>query len=943
MAKKTDIDELENEAQLQLGFPDELAGLIHAKIVEKVGDKRYLEQWAKDTADLHDLLMGRIDELRKNHHEVEDIYIRFLTSLKATIHDGLDEGDATSMLAQQLITRPIFDTLFEGYQFSQNNVVSEDLDNVLSELEEYGLDKELEPLTGFYESVKSRVSKLDNDVARQTVITELYEKFFTTAFPKTSESLGIAYTPVELVDFTLKSADEVMREEFGRGLTDEGVHVIDPFTGTGSFLVRLLNNPELIRDSDLYRKFTGELWANEILLLAYYIASVNIEMAYHQREQRQYQAFPGISLTDTFELFERDEDVSPKMLQGNNERITAQRKAPIRVVVGNPPWSAGQRSQNDNNANRDYPALDTSIRGSYAKRSSATNLNGLYDSYIRAIRWASDRIGDEGVVAFVIPYAWMDRSFADGMRLCLEEEFDAIWLFDMRGDIRKNIMSKGASKEGENVFGQKTQNGVCVSLFIKNPAKHRTKAEIHYHDIGDDLKHDAKLDIIRNASSISGLDWKTITPNPEGDWLNLRDPMFESFVELGNDDVKRGKAARPETIFRSYSGGIASGRDAWVYNFSKDNVASNMERMIDAYNEQVALLTEAKKQNRSIDPDTVLDMAPTRISWDGDLKTNAERQRKGTFDSRNIVSSLYRPFTIEHLYFDRQFNSRIYKQPSIFPLPDTENQLICITGKGATQFDCVISNSIADVNLFTPTQTFPRWVYRKDDDAKGELVREDNITNHAENLFQTLYKDPSITKDRIFDYVYGILHAPDYRERFANNLRFSLPRIPMADDFWVFADAGAALAQLHLGWTLDGDPLARTDLGILFNDKVTFPEMIPKNAFKVKRLAWQYRSKGKFIKYSQNLSIGPIPEEALRYTIGNRTPLQWIIDRYQVKVDKPSGIVNDPNDWIAKQRDADGKSRPGALVELIKRVTYLSIETAKIIDDLPNAVEEGKK
>ena len=947
--KKTGTDKPENGAQLQLGFPEELEGLIHAKIVDKVGDKRYLEQWAKDTAELHDLLVGRIDGLRKEHPEVEDIYTRFLTSLKATIHDGLDEGDATSMLAQQLITRPIFDTLFEGYQFSQNNVVSEGLDNVLSELEEYGLDKELEPLTGFYESVKSRVSELDNDTARQTVITELYEKFFTTAFPKTSESLGIAYTPMELVDFTLKSADEVMREEFGRGLTDEGVHVIDPFTGTGSFLVRLLNNPDLILDGDLHRKFTGELWANEILLLAYYIASVNIEMAYHQREQRQYQAFPGISLTDTFELFERDEDQFPVMLEANSDRITAQRNAPIRVVVGNPPWSAGQRSQNDNNANRVYPALDESIRGSYAKRSNTTLVNGLYDSYIRAIRWASDRIGAEGVVAFVIPYAWMDRSFADGMRFCLEEEFDAIWLFDLRGDIRKNMLSKGTAKEGENVFGQKTQNGVCVSLFIKNPAKHRTKAEIHYHDIGDDRKRDAKFEIIRNAGGINGLEWKTITPNPEGDWLNQRDPKFEFFVELGNDEVKRGKIARPETIFRSYSNGIVTRRDAWVYNFSKDNVTSNMERMIDAYNEQVVLLTEAKKQTPNIDPDTVLDVTPTRINWDSTLKTDAKKGHKGAFHDKHIIRSLYRPFTVEYLYFDRQFNSSINRLPSYFPTPEAENQLICVTAKGArSEFSCLITDTVPNLHTLDTGQTFPRWVYRKDD-TTGKQVREDNITNHAETRFQTLYKDPSITKDRIFDYVYGILHAPDYRERFANDLRLGLPRIPMADDFRAFADAGAALAHLHLGWTLDGDPLARTDLGVLFNDEATFPEMIPENAWKVQKMRFIERNEGKFIKYNQNLSIGPIPEEAFRYTIGNRTPLQWIIDRYQVKKDKDSGIINDPNDWIAEQHypppppPPNGRPRPDSLVELIRRVTYLSIETARIIDNLPNAVGEGEK
>ena len=925
--------------QLEFGFPEELAGLIYAKIVDKVGDKRYLEQWAKDTAELHDLLVSRIDKLRADKVEVAKVYDEFLASIHASIHDGLDESDASSMLAQQLITSPVFDALFENYEFSQNNVVSSSLNAVLKRIKEYGLEAELTPLQQFYDSVSERIAGIDNDEGKQRVITELYEKFFTTAFPKTSASFGIAYTPMELVDFTLHSANEVMQSEFGRGLGDEGVHIIDPFTGTGSFIVRLLSSPKLVGDSDLQRKFTSELWANEILLLAYYIASVNIEMAYFDRGERKYESFPGISLTDTFELNENEQQQIPEMLEGNSDRINAQLNAPIRVIVGNPPWSTGQRSENDNNANRDYPKLDESIQGSYADKSSANNLNALYDSYIRAIRWASDRIGDEGIVAFVTNGGWLDGASTDGMRLCIEEEFDAVWLFNLRGNAR--LKGEAWRREGDKIFGQASRAPVLISLFIKNPSNRRPKAEIRYSDIGDYKKRDEKLEIIRKAGSVSRLQWKTITPNSEGDWVNQRDPLFQTFIELGNDEVKRGRALIPDTIFYSFSNGLKSNRDAWVYNFSREKVASNMTRMIEKYNEQVTQLAAARKKNPNIKTNDVLDMDPTSISWGGSLKNYAERGLKGYFDEERIVPSLYRPFTMKHLYFDPQFIERSYRLTSYFPTPQSKNQLICVSGKGASDdFGCMMTDTVPSNHTLDTGQAFPRWVYQKNE-TTGEFERDDNITDHVLDLFKEHYENDRITKDDIFDYVYGVLHAPDYRESFATDLRLSLPRIPMADDFRAFANAGAELAVLHLNWPEPQRSSKAGELSIFYNGEApSFLELIPENAFSVSRMSWSESGDDKYINYNKQIKIGPIPKEALIYTIGGQTPLKWITDRFLVKPDTASGIINDPNDWIAEQKDELGGLQPDALFQHIKRITHLSIETKRIIDNLPNAIEK---
>lgn len=924
--------------QMVFAFPEPLAPLIHAKIVEKVGDRHYLEHWAKDTAELHDLLVERINTLRQNHREVEEVYESFINSLHASINDGIGKTVATSMLAQQLITKPIFDALFENYKFNETNPVSISLDKVLKVLKDYGLDTELKKLSRFYKSVKDRISGLDNDEARQTVITELYEKFFTTAFHKISKSLGIAYTPIELVDFTLASADYALRNEFGRSLSDEGVHIIDPFTGTGSFIVRLLQNTNLIKDKDLHRKFTSELWANEILLLAYYIACVNIEMAFHQRSSSNYKSFPGISLTDSFESYKSRQSYLPGFLSENNKRIEGQIKSSIQVVVGNPPWSAREK-EDMNNPRREYEYLDGDIRQTYAKRSTAKNLNPLYDYYIRAICFASARIDEKcgGVIALVTNSGWLDGTSMDGMRLCLEEEFDAIWIFDLRGNINKNIESRGAAREGDNVFDSKSKSGVCINIFVKNPNKKQKKAEIRYHDIGDDLKCKEKLGKISQFISIEGLkSWNHIIPNREGDWVKQRDPIFENLIELGNHNVKNTKTAQPETIFISYSGGLKTNRDAWAYNFNRNKVANHMQKMIDVYNEQCEILAKARKNNPNINLNLVLDANSNRISWDSTLRLDVIKNKKGSFDTTKIVPALYRPFTIEYLYFDRQFNNSVHHQPSYFPKSNKENRVICITGNGAVQFACLITDHIPDVNLFTPTQTFPRYTYQKDIKT-GEIQQNDNITDYSLKHFRASYSDQTITKDNIFDYVYGILHASDYRERFVVNLRVGLPRIPIATDFWAFAKAGARLTELHLGWRLDGDPSATTDLGLQFKNNPNFPDMIDDAYWHVKKMKLEEKDSQLFVIYNQYIKIGPIPSESTQYTLCNRTPLEWVINRYKEKIDKPSQITNNPNDWITEQKTAD------ALFQLIKRVTYLSTESAKVIKNLPKSAQKDQK
>ena len=897
--------------------------VIYARIVEKCGEREYWETWAKDIADIHGDLVRRMERLREKA-DIERTYQEFLASVRGNINDDLSEEEATSMLAQHLLTREVFDSLFKDYAFAKTNPVSQAMNRVVDCMHGDLAQDRLDNLQGFYDSVRSRAADIDNAEGRQKIITELYEKFFKTAFPQVVARLGIAYTPIEIVDFVLASADYALRTEFGRGLTDENVHIIDPFTGTGSFINRLIHNRDLIKDKDLERKFDRELHANEILLLAYYIASVNIEEAFHGRAGGEYRPFPGIVLTDTFNLFERDATGTGEMFPENDQRLSKQRKAPIRVIVGNPPWSRQQKSENDNAKNLIYPKLDDSIRASYAARSKVTNKNILYDSYIRAFRWASDRLGNEGVIAFVSPSAWIDRSFADGMRQTLVKEFDQLYIFDLRGDIRKDMLSKGTAREGENIFEGTSMSGVVISILIRQ--KDQARGHILYHNIGDELNRKDKIARIVKAKHLGGLEWHHVIPDINHDWINQSDPRFQRFKSLGDTLVKSGKMARPDTIFHSYSLGVATHRDAWVYHFNRIELATNMKQMISFYNEQ--MITFFHRANHSLNVDIFVNNDPTKISWDRELKKAMTQGKKGKFDADNIRLCNYRPFCVQWFYFDRQFNSMVYRQPSYFPQSDSNNRMIVVPGIGASAvWSPMIVNRVPNLHFLDSGQCFPRYLWSKD----GQ--RQDNITETALREFRTLCKNDSLTGDDIFDYVYGILHAPDYQRDFSIDLKKSLPRIPMPGDaahFEAFRDAGHALAELHLNFETGPE----YPLNLLIDGAPALPGVPDKASRRVSKMAWgkdQGKEDRTRIVYNERITLAGIPPAALRYQVAGRPALKWLIERYQIKTDKASGIQNDPNDWIAEQGD------PQWLIHHIQRITHLSIESAEIIDNLPPA------
>lgn len=929
----------EKPEQGQLAYQvGEIERAIYAKVVQKCGNRRHWDDWAKDIAKIANTHIDRINAiLEDSTHEREiAVFKEFAAELRDDLNDGITDGEIVEMLAQHLITKPVFDALFEGYSFASQNPMSQAMQKVLDVLEAHRLDKEADTLERFYASVKERASGITSATGKQKIVVELYDKFFRHAFPKMTERLGIVYTPVEVVDFIIHSVQHILTTEFGEGLGSSNVHILDPFTGTGTFITRLMQSG-LISPDQLPKKYKKEIHANEIVLLAYYIAAINIESAYHDIVGGDYVPFEGICLTDTFQMYEKD-DLIDALLVDNSARRKRQKKLDIRVIIGNPPYSAGQDSANDNNQNLSYPTLDARIRDSYAARSRATLKNALYDSYIRAIRWASLRIGDSGVIGFVTNAGWLDANTADGMRLCLADEFSDLYVFHLRGNARTS--GEQRRKEKDNVFGGGSRAPIAISLLVKNPAA-TGRGRIHFHDIGDYLSREGKLEKISGYGSVAGISganaWQAITPDAHGDWLRQRDDRFGEYLVMGD---KKGVGP---ALFENYSGGVKTNRDAWCYNASKIAVEANMSRMIAFYNAEVARFGEAygmlDLKARASKVDAFIDTDTTKISWTVNVKQALSKGRNFEFNRSTVVPSLYRPFSKEWMYFDLNFNERTLQMPRIFPAK-AENLVICITGLGeASEFSVLVSDTVPNYHFIAGSQCFPLYLYdiaADADDAKPGLfvepsdktIRRDAITAAGLAHFVAAYPGENLTKVDIFYYVYGLLHSEDYRNRYADNLSKELPRIPCVKtsaDFWAFSKAGRALAELHLNYETvpmyAGAIIEKGGKNLTDADYRVGKMKVPKKG-KEKDLTT--------LVYNGKITVKGIPPEAYAYVVNGKPALDWVIERQCVKKDKDSGIVNDANDWAIETM-----KNPRYPLELFLRVVTVSLETVKIVRALP--------
>ncbi|MDR1166608.1 MAG: DEAD/DEAH box helicase family protein [Deltaproteobacteria bacterium] len=909
-----------------------LHNAIYARLVKKVGSKQDFMLWAKDVAKIADGFKNRISKVVSQDGPHKNEFNNFLDGLRKTLNPSVNSDDAIEMLAQHLITKPVFEALFEDYSFVQNNPVSKSLEVMIDVLGDQKLENDTLTLKRLYETVKSDVAGLDNLAAKQKVMVNLYDNFFKIAMPKAVEKLGIVYTPIEVVDFINNSVAKVMEKEFGRDISDPNIHIIDPFSGTGTFITRLIQSGLLDSGEKLKNKYINELHANEIILLAYYIASVNVENAYHTAmgESAKYIPFEGICLTDTFQLYEEKDFPyqNDDPLLKNTERMMNQKMAPIEVIIGNPPYSVGQRSANDNAQNQVYPTLDARISKTYAAKSTATLKNSLYDSYVRAFRWATDRLDkiDRGVVAFVSNAGWLDGKAMDGMRKCLAQDFSKIYVFNLRGNQRTS--GELSKKEGGKIFGSGSRTPIAITVLIKNSA-HQGPAEIYHHDVGDYLTQKKKLAILAVKHDLYNHDlaWDRIEPDKAGDWLNQRNDLFASFYNIGDKDSQ-------ESYFLTYSRGLATSRDPWCYNFNNQYLKQSINNSIDYYNNQVAIIDKLKLENDEIDINKIIEYDSKQFSWDHQQLIDVVKSKKYLFQIDSINISLYRPFQKINSYFNRSLNNRVYQLAKLFPSKKHPNYVICVPGIGGTkEFMPLISNLLPDLHLNGDSQCFPLYYYEDiktapvyDDNPLfdnatiiGDYKRRDAITNFILKESRAKYS-LKVSREDIFFYVYGFLHSLDYRTAFSADLKKSLPRLPLVDkpdDFWAFSKAGRDLAELHLNYEMV-KPYA--------NVKITG---VDKGNFIVDKLRFASKDDKTTILYNKSITISDIPLEAYDYVVNGRSALEWVMDRYQIKTDKESGIRNDPNDWAKERR------QPRYILDLLLSLITVSLETMKIVKGLP--------
>ncbi|MDE0396921.1 MAG: N-6 DNA methylase [Candidatus Poribacteria bacterium] len=867
-----------------------------------------LDNWHTSVSDFRKHvpdLANKLKELIEQRHETDTAFKKafndFYETCRTAINPELSQDAVEEMLIQHILTERIFRTIFQRSDFTSRNIIAIEIEKVSAALMRHAMSRDafLKPLDRFYIAIEEAATLCKDFSQKQHFLNTFYEKFFQGFSEDVADTHGIVYTPQPIVDFMVNSVEHILETEFDRSLSDTGVHIIDPFVGTGNFIVRLMQD---IQGTALEEKYCHELHCNEVMLLPYYIASLNIEQEFFQRTG-MYLPFEGIALADTFELLEQEQ--GELFTRENTERVKRQKAADMFVVIGNPPYNAWQVNDSDNNRNRKYKAMDERIAETYAVNSKATLKNALYDPYIKAIRWASDRIGDEGVVAFVTNNGFLEGLAFDGMRKHLTADFDAIYILDLGGNARKGLKVSDA-----NVFGIRV--GVSITLFLKHKGKLPENSRLLYYRTDELWNKQQKFDFLNESQHIGNIAWQTLQPNAQYTWLTEGlHAEFDTFIPMGTKQTKAEKGAAANVIFKTYSSGVKTGRDAWVYNFNRNALIGNIQGMTDTYNTEVDRWERREDQRVNVNDFVVYD--DTKIKWDRELRQHLQRGRYAESAKNKVRNALYRPFTKSNLFFDRVLNNCVYLLPSVFPSPETEkeNQVIFLTDKGSEKpFMVLMSDQLTDLHVVGPgcsTQCFPFYTYNEDG-----TNRQENITDWALAEFRTHYRDDTITKWNIFHYNYGLLHHPTYREKYAMNLKRDLPHIPFAEDFWGFTKAGKALADLHVNY----ESVPKYKLR-----KVETPDM---------RVNWNVEkmklSKDKTqLKYNDFLTLDGIPPETYDYKLGTRSALEWVIDQYRVKTDKRSGIKNDPN----------RVDEPQYIVDLVGRVITVSLKTVEIVKSLP--------
>ncbi len=734
----------------------------------------HIEEWDDAVSEFKDYIpqiasavAAKIEEQRGTNPAFVQRFDAFYELCRESINPNLSVQAVEEMLVQHLLTERIFRKIFDNPDFTRRNVIAVEIEKVIDELTKRKQSRQefLKDLDRFYRAIELAAENTETYKQKQDFINTVYERFFQGYSPKEADTHGIVYTPQPIVDFMVRSVEDILKKEFGRSLSDKEVHILDPFVGTGNFITRVMQE---IKTSSLPYKYENELHCNEVMLLPYYVASMNIEHEYLERTG-EYQPFPGICLVDTFELAEPEQSKLSFMTEENTARVRRQKESPIFVVIANPPYNMGQVNENDNNKNRHYPIVDRRISDTYAADSTASNVNKLTDPYVRAIRWASDRLVGDGIVAFVSNNSFIERLAFDGMRARLEAEFTDIVHLDLKGNARTS--GERRQQEGGNIFDDAVRVGVGITFFIKNASK-PTSNSVSLFRVGDYQTAKEKRNLLEQYGTLWAVPTSRVSFDSRHAWITegIKDD-FQHFIPLTRDR-RTGEAA--ETMFETRTLGLNTNRDQWVYNFAKHVLESNVKKTIIAYNAEVRRWQA--NGSATTDLDSFVDSDESKIKWSSRLKEHLAAGNLADYDSSRVRRALYHPFTREFVYFDRILNHRQGNLPRMFP-NGCKNSILVISDLGArTAFSALAADCIVDLHLSAGVdgfQCFPFYTY--DEDGSN---RRENITDWALNEFRTHYSDANITKWDIFHYVYAVLHHPEYRERYAANLKRELPRIP---------------------------------------------------------------------------------------------------------------------------------------------------------------------
>ncbi|WP_208389676.1 DEAD/DEAH box helicase [Helicobacter pylori] len=888
----------------------DLADAVYNVMPTKLGDRNYWENFTKKTGNIARTLNNRLKMIFEKNPE---FFHGFLDSLRGNIHQNIKEDEALDMITSHIITKPIFDALFGD---NIKNPIAKALDKMVLKLSDLGLEGETKDLKNLYESVKTEVLHAKSQKSQQELIKNLYNTFFKEAFKKQSEKLGIVYTPIEVVDFILRATNGILKKHFNTDFNDQNITIFDPFTGTGSFIARLLSKENaLISDEALKEKFQKNLFAFDIVLLSYYIALINITQAAQNRDS-SLTNFKNIALTDSLDIYEEKNDKGVfaffEDLKENKEIKDTLAGQNIRVIIGNPPYSAGAKSANDNNQNLSHPKLEKWVSKKYGKDSTSSSVGQTTrDTLIQSIRMASDLLKDKGVIGFVVNGSFIDSKSADGFRKCVAKEFSHLYALNLRGNQRTS--GEVSRKEGGKIFDSGSRATVAIIFFVKDESV--PNHTIFYYEVEDYLKREAKLHLLAGFENLESVPFKEITPNDKGDWINQRNDDFEKLIPL-----KRDKTLQNDSIFDINSLGVVSGRDPWVYNFSPKILTQSVQTCIDTYNADLKRFNEVfreafKQRTKGVKSgdlyrhlnDKEITTDGTKISWTDGLKNKLIKNKNLQESSEKCMRlALYRPFNKQWLYWDKDWINRQSQLPKIFPDKSAQNVVINTGVGNGKDFSALVSDFISDYSLISPNQAYPLYHY----DDLGN--RYNAISGYALNLFRRHYKDNAITEEEIFYYIYAVFHHKGYLEKYKNSLAKEAPRIALSDDFKELSVLGKELGELHLNYE-SGEMHESVKYTTLMNAEV-------EGYYDVEKMT----KKGDCIIYNKNIAITKIPQKAFDYVINGKSAIDWVIERYQKTMDKDSLIENNPNDYAGGQY----------VFELLCRVIKLSEKSVDLIEKI---------